>query len=73
MRTRKRVWIDFTYYEPGNADNPIAAFFEKDSDMMPYIRETDAKKEIAKWRLSSETWKKAFNDLTRSIQRGNKK
>lgn len=67
MKGRKRVYIDWTYYQPGNP-NPIAANFTRDdSDYIPYIRESDAKKEIAAWTLAAETWKKAYNDLTKLI------
>lgn len=67
MKGRKRVYIDWTYYEPRNSAS-IAAFFTKDdSDYIAYVRESDAKKEIAEWTLAAETWKKAYNNLAKRL------
>lgn len=44
MRHPKKVWIDFTYYDPSNKHNPIAAFFKKgDSDFKCFILEDKSK------------------------------
>lgn len=67
MKGRKRVYIDWTYYQPCNL-NPIAASFTKDDeDYIAYVRESDAKNEIAEWKRSAETWKKAYMKMARRI------
>lgn len=72
VKGRKRVYIDWTYYQPGNA-NPIAAFFTKDdSDYISYVREEDAKKDIAAWKLAAETRKKSYTEITRCLAKRRK-
>lgn len=69
MKGRKRVYIDWTYYEQGNGA-PIAAHFSKgDSDYISYIRESDAIKEIKDWRIAADTWKKSYNDLIKNVKK----
>lgn len=66
--SRKRVYVDWTYCERGSDFGSISAFSTKDDcDYISYVREQDVKKEIAAWRLAAETWKKAHDDLSRSV------
>lgn len=71
----KRVFIDFTYFErDGFRDSVIHAYFTKDdSDYIAFVEEGPLKKDRDEWKLAAETWKKAFNDLVRALEKRGKR